>query len=139
MHILKFGKAPEGDIDRALQLLRSAVDDVGVETSQARKNDPLRVVRLEQRDHRTECASDDLGDQLERMIRTLSETDERDIRPFPCRHRGYLVDPDLAGDHVVTEAADHACEELEAVGSLIRNQNAKAVCLVHAPLPGPVT
>ncbi len=43
------------------------------------------------------------------------------------RHRGDLLDVDLARDPVMTESDDDLCQELEPVPSLIGDQDAEAL------------
>src|SRR5690348_18437486 len=77
LQVLIFGKSLQGDVDRALQLLRTAIDDVRKHASLGSLMDVCRIVRMQQSDHRTRGLSDDLPDQLERMLGGGNETDQR--------------------------------------------------------------
>ena len=90
LNVLELGKAPQRDVDRALQLFRPGVHDVGVHAALRCLVDPLGVVGLEQGDHRAERAPDDLGDQLQRVVRALAEPDQRHVGTLPRCHCAHL-------------------------------------------------
>ena len=77
----------------------------------------VRVRLVEERNDRARRLVDDLLDQLERMLRARSETDERDIRLFARRDRADFADLDLRCDHLVSEAADDVGDDDQAVMS----------------------
>ena len=81
---------------------------------------------------------DDLADQPERMLRGDAEPDERDVGVLPRRDRADLRHLDLACDHVVAEPAHDPCQQLQPVGTLVRNENAQPVSPVlgHQPAVG---
>ena len=135
LQALELGEAAQGDVDRALQLFRPAVDDVGEDTARCGLVHPVAVVGIEQGDHGTERLGDDLRDLLERVLGALAEPDQRHVGALPRRHGRDVGDVDLAGDHLVTEAGHHLGEHLEPIGPLIRDQDAKVMDPVHAGLP----
>src|SRR5689334_12301901 len=65
LEILILGETLERDVDRALQLIGTAVDDVRKHASLGSLMDIRRVVRMQERNHRTRGLSNDLPDQLE--------------------------------------------------------------------------
>lgn len=66
----------------------------------------------------------DLADQVERVLRTLSQPDESDIRTLPPCHLTNLTYLEFAGDHLVAERLDELSHELEPLGPLIGDQDA---------------
>ena len=124
------GEPLQGDVDRALQLLRTAVDDVGEDSALGSLVDVGGVLGREQRDHRAGCLADDLRDQLERMLGVQSEPDQSDIRPLPRGHRPDLLDVDLARDHLVAEAGHDLGEQFEPLPLLVRDQDTQMPDLV---------
>ena len=76
-------EALERDVDRALQLVRCAVDDVGEDTALRGLVDVRRVVGVEDRDHGAGRLADDLGDQLQRVLGARPEPDQRDVGVLP--------------------------------------------------------
>ncbi len=123
-------EALQRDVDRALQLLGRAVDDVGEDAARRRRADVGRIVGVQDRDHRTGGLADDLRDQLEGMRGTRPEPDQRDVRVLPGRDRPHFLDVDLTRDHVVTEPDHHPREQLEPVALLVRDQDAQVLELV---------
>src|SRR4051794_23838530 len=79
LQALVFAEPLQGDVDRALQLLRSAVDDVREYTPLRRLVNVCRIIRMEQRDHGARSLTDDLGNQTERMLRRDAEPDDCDV------------------------------------------------------------
>src|SRR4029078_11774497 len=61
------GEALEGDLDRALELVGVAVDDVGEDPAAGGLPDVVGVSYLEECDHRAGGLVDDLADQVERV------------------------------------------------------------------------
>ena len=135
LQVLVLAEAAQGDVDRALQLLRPTVDDVGEDSTRRRLVHPGSVIGVQQGDHRAVRLGDDLRDLLQRVLGALAEADQRDVRTLPCRHRGDVGDVDLPGDHLVPEAGHHLGEDLQPVGSLVRDQDAEVVDPVHLCLP----
>jgi hypothetical protein len=70
------------DLDRALELLRLPVGDVGEHAAARRLFDELRVLRLEQSDHRAGRLVHDLRDQLQRVLGALAQADQRHVGPL---------------------------------------------------------
>ena len=76
---------------------------------------------------------------LERVVGALPEPDQRDVGTLLTGHVSDLVDVQLAGDHGVSERHDDDCEPLEALGALVRDQDAEVLrfAIGHARhLPG---
>ena len=130
--MLELGEAAQGDVDRALQLLWPAVDDVGEDAARRRLVHPGAVVGVEQRDHRAERLGHDLRDLLQRVLGALAEPDQRDVGALARRHRRDVRDVDLAGDHLVPEPGHHLGQDFQPVGPLIRDQDAEVMDPVHA-------
>src|SRR5581483_10530379 len=97
LQVLILGKALQGDVDRTLQLVGGAVDDVGEDTALGRLVDVGGVAGVEDRDHRTGGFADDLRDQLERVDRAFAEPDQGDVRLLSRGDSADLFDVDLAG------------------------------------------
>ena len=74
---------------------------------------------------------DDLGDQLERMLRAQPEPHQGDIRPLARGHGPDLPHLDLAGDHLMTKPSDDLGEEIESRPLLVRDQHSEAVDRAH--------
>jgi hypothetical protein len=83
LEVVVLGEALESDVDRALQLLRSGVDEVGEDSPLGRLADIGRVLGGEQRDDGAARLVDDLLDQLERVLRRDTEPDQSDVGLFP--------------------------------------------------------
>ena len=139
LQVVVLREALQRDVDRALQLLRRRVDDVGEDAALGRLVDVGGILRREQRDHRAGGLADDLRDQVERVVGGEAEPDERDVRLLARGDRGDLSDVDLAGDHLVAEPGDDLGEQLEPVAPLVRDQDAEVLTLVlehrHRALP----
>ena len=125
LEVVVLGEALQRDVDRALQLLGSAVDDVGEDAALGRLADVRGVVGVEERDHRAGRFADDLADQIERMLGGEPEPDDRDVRLLPRGLRADFLHVDLARDHVVAEADHDLGEQLEPVAPLVRDQDAQ--------------
>jgi hypothetical protein len=136
LQVVVLGEALQRDVDRALQLLRGGVDQVSEDAAFGCLADISRVLGGEQRDHGAAGFVDDLLDQLESMLRRETEPDERDVGLFPRGHRSDCRDVDLTGDHLVPEARDYLGEQLEAVATLVGDQDAQMLNLFldHAPV-----
>src|SRR5581483_9468444 len=80
---------------------------------------------VEERDHRTGGLAHDLSDQLERMLRGETETDQRNIGLLARGRSGDLADIDLARDDVVAKTSHHLREHGKPVALLIRDQHAQ--------------
>ena len=93
----------QGDVDRALQLVGVAVDDVGENAALRRFAHVGRVLCRQQGDHRARRFTDDLRDQLERVLGAQTQADEGYVGPLSLGRGTHFLDVDLAGDHVVTE------------------------------------
>src|SRR6185437_10702500 len=140
LEALVLREALQRDVDRALELLGIAVNDVGEDATLGCLMYVCRVLRGEQRDHRAGGLAHDLRDQLEGVLRAQPETDERDVRLFPRGHRTDLFNVDLASDHVVPELRDDLRQQLEPLALLVRDQDTEMPLLVdphHPPgVPG---
>jgi GTP-binding protein LepA len=126
------GEPPEDDLDRALPVLWVAVGDVGEDAAFCRLDHEFRIRFVQKRNNRAGSFVDDLLDQLERMLRALSEADERYIRLFAGGHRSNLADLDLRCNHLVPEAADDFGDNDQSVLALVRHEHAETlyVCAV---------
>ena len=75
------------------------------------------------------------------MVGALAEPDQRDIGTFSRRRRPDILDIDLASDHLMPETGDDPRDELQAIPSLVRDQNAEVLSfpITHRPqfLPYP--
>jgi hypothetical protein len=116
-------EASQDDLDRILPLLRLAAGDVGEDAAPCRLDHEFRIRRMQERDNRAGRFVDDLLDQLERMLRALAETDERDIRLLARGYRSDLADLDLRSDHLVPEAGDKGCDVGEAILALVGDEH----------------
>jgi hypothetical protein len=116
-------KLLQRDVDRALQLLGRAFDDVGEHAAPGGLMDVRRVVGVEQRDHRARRLPHDLADQLKRVVGGQAEPDDRNIGALPRGRRSNLLDVDLTRDHVVAKCDHHLREKLQPVALLVRDQN----------------
>ena len=76
---LVLAEALEGDVDRALELVGGAVDDVGEDAAFGGLVDVGGVVGVEDRDDGAGGLADDLGDQGERVFGARAEPDEGDV------------------------------------------------------------
>ena len=118
------GIAAQGDVDRALHLLCPTIDDVRKDAALRGLVDPGRIVRLEQRDHRTRRLADDLGDHLERVLAADAQSDECQVRMLALGRRRHVCDLELTGDHLMAELGDDLSDPLEPILALVRNQDA---------------
>ena len=123
------GEALQGDVDRALQLLRAAVDDVGEDAALGGLVDVGGVLGREQRDHRAGGLADDLRDQLERVLGVQAEPNQCDVGALSGGHRPDLLHVDLAGDHLVPEPGHDLGKQLEPLPPLIRDQDTQVLDL----------
>jgi hypothetical protein len=85
--------------------------------------DVAGVLGRQQRNHRAGGLADDLGDQVERVIRVQTEPDQRDVGPISGGHRADLLDVDLACDHLVPEPGHDLGEQVEPLALLVRDQD----------------
>ena len=135
---LGLGAAPEGalqvvvlretaerDVERALQLLGRAVDDVGEDAALGGLVDERGVMALEHRDHRAVGLADDPLDQLQRVRRARAEADECDVGVLVRGQRADLGDVRRSGDHDVAQARDELGDQRDPVLSLVRDQHAQ--------------
>ena len=81
LQALVLGEALQRDVDRALQLVGAAVDDVREDAALGGLVDVGGIVRVEDRDHRAGGLAHDLRDQLQRVLRAR-------VRGRPGRRRG---------------------------------------------------
>jgi hypothetical protein len=132
LQALVLGEALQGDVDRALQLVGGAVDDVGEDAPLGCLVDVGRVAEMKDRDDRTGGFADDLGDQLERVHRAFAEPDEGDVGLLSGGDGADFLDVDLARDHLVPEPRYDLCEQLEPVSLLVRDQYTQVLGLGHA-------
>jgi hypothetical protein len=130
LQVVVLGEPLERNVDRALQLLGGRVDEVSENAAFGRLADVSRVFGGQQRDHRATGFADNLLDQLERVLRRETEPDERDIRLFPCSHRGDCRHVDLAGDHLMPEPGHNLSEQLKPVAPFVGNQDPQPLNLV---------
>ena len=70
------------------------------------------------------------------MVGGEAEPDERDVGLLLRGDRADFLDVDLACDHLVTESGDDLGEQLEAVASLVGDQDAEVLdpVLGHRPI-----
>jgi hypothetical protein len=135
LEALVLREALQRDVDRALQLGGISVNDVGEDAAPGCFVHVCRVLREEQRDHRAGGLADDLGDQLEGVLRAQPETDERDVRLFPRGHRTDLFHVDLASDHVVPKPRHDLRKQLEPLALLVRDQDAEIAPVRRSSAP----
>ena len=117
------GEALQGDVDRALQLLRGVLDDVRKHAPLGGFVDVAGVLGRQQRDHRAGGLADDLGDQVEGMVGVQAQPDQCDVGPLSGGHRADFLDVDLAGYHLVPQSGYDLSEELEPLALLVRDQD----------------
>jgi hypothetical protein len=130
LQVVVLAEPLERNVDRALQFLGSRIDEVRENAAFGRLADVSRVFGGEERDHRAAGFADDLFDQLERVLRRHTKSDERDIRLLPCSHRGDRRDVDLAGDHLMPEPGYNLSEQLKPVAPFVGNQDPQPLNLV---------
>ncbi len=130
LQVVVLPEALQGDVESALQLLGRGVHDVGEDAPPRRLAHVGRVLHGQQGDHRAGGLADDLGDQLERVIRGQAEADESHVGMLACGDRGDLAHVDLTRDHLVAEPGHNLGEQLEPVAPLVRDQDAKMLALV---------
>jgi hypothetical protein len=131
-------KAAQGDLDRALDLVGTGVDDVGEDSAARRLLDPGCVIARDQRDHGAERLPHDLGDQIVRVLTALAEADEREVGAKAGGDRAYLVDADLLGHDLVPHPLDHDREQGQTVRPLVGDQDTQTCrCrrMQHAEAP----
>ena len=119
LEALVLAEALQRDVDRALQLLGAAIDDVGEDAAFRRLTDVCRVVCGEERDHGAGGLADDLRDQVERVFRAHAESDEGDVGSLAFGRRADLLHVDLAGNHLVTEPADDLGKDVKPFALLV--------------------
>ena len=129
LQALILAEALKRDVDRALQLVGIAVDDVREHAALGGLMDVGRVAGVEQGDHRARCLAHDLGDQLQCVRRARPEPHQCDVGVLPRRHRADVLHRDLARDHVVPETDHDLREQLQPVAFLIRDQNTQMLCV----------
>src|SRR5579872_4838702 len=110
-------------IDRALQLFRARVHDVGEHTTLGGLTDIRGIPDGEQRDHRTGRFMDDLPDQVKRVLGGEAKPNKRDIRMLLRGDRRDLPHLNLTCDHLMAEPADDLRQKLKPVTPLVRDQN----------------
>ena len=132
LQALVLREALQGDVDRALQILGVALDDVGEDAAPGRLVDVGRILGLEHRDHRAGGLVDDLPDQVERVLRIEAEPHQGDVGTFSRRHRADLGDRDLACDHLMPEPGYDRSEQREAFELLVRDEDTQVVRVLVA-------
>ena len=120
-------EATERDLERALQLLGVAVDQIGEDAAPRRLIDERRVLAREQGDHRAARLAHDALDQLERMLRALAEAHQRDIGMQPRGQRPDVGDVGRCRDDPVLERLDDGRNEPHVILALVREQDAQGV------------
>ena len=80
--------------------------------------------QLEQDDHRAGGFADNLVDQFECVVGALAEPNKRNIGALSRGRRADILDLDLAGDHLMTEAHDDRSNKRQTVFALIGDQDA---------------
>src|SRR5579859_39594 len=123
LQALVLAEALQGDVDRALQLLRGAVDDVGEHASLRRLVHVAGIAGVQDRNHRAGGLADDLGDQLESVVGARPEPDQCDVGMLPGRDLPDLLDVDLTGDHVMPQPDHHLRQQLQPIAPLARDQD----------------
>jgi hypothetical protein len=69
LQVVKLREPLQGDVDRALELLRGGVHDVGEDAALGRFEHIRRIADRQERDHRARRLTDDLGDQRQSVLR----------------------------------------------------------------------
>jgi hypothetical protein len=72
----------------------------------------------------------DLRDELERVLGAQPQPDQGDVGALPCSDGADRSDVDLARDHLMAQAGDDLCEQLEPVPPLVRDQNTEMLGFV---------
>jgi len=132
LKILVLGEPPKHDFDRALPVLDVVVVDLSEDAALRRLADEVRVSGVQQNDHGARSFANDLVDQGEGVLRALSETDERDVRPLSRGSRTHFGDVDLVCDYLVPQPHDDGRNEGQAILTLVRDQDAQVLCLAGA-------
>jgi hypothetical protein len=122
-----FGEAPKDDLDGVLPLLHVTVGDVGKDTASRSLNHKRRIRRVQERHNGAGGLVDYLLDELERVFRTRTETDERNIRLFARSDRSNLADLDLRSNHLMPETGDKRRDVGQPVLPLVRDEHAETV------------
>jgi hypothetical protein len=125
LQVVVLGEALEGDVDRALELRRVGVDDVGEDSALGCLADVRRLLGCQQRDHRAARLVDDLLDQLERVLGALAEPDERDVGMFLAGQLDDLLDVQFLPDDLVAERAGDLGDGLGPLGALLATSTSR--------------
>src|SRR5664279_1004179 len=125
LELVKFGEAAQDDVDRALPVLDVVIADLGKHATLGRFFDEAGIGSVQENYDRAGGFADDLVDQLKRMLRALSQTDQRDIGSLAGGDRADVLNVDLTGDHLVTKGDHDRRDQRQAILSLVSDQDAK--------------
>ena len=136
LEVVILGEASQDDVDRALPVLDIRIADMREHAALGRLPDEPRITRMQQHDHRTRRLAHDRVDHLQRMLRTLPQTNQRDIGPLTRRHRPDIPHLDLARDHLMTQPDHHRRHQRQTILTLIGDQNPQMphLTVIHKPL-----
>ena len=132
LQVVVLGEAAQHDVDRALPVLDVGVVDVSEDAPLGRLLDELGIAGVDQDDHRAGGLPHDLVDQVERMLRAVTEPDERDVGPLPGGDGAHVLDLDLARDHLVSEGGHDRRDQSQPILSLVGDQHAQMLGLAIA-------
>ena len=109
------------------ELVGLAVRQVREDTAPGRLLDEARVLDLEHGDHGARCLLDEARDQPQRLLRALADGHEGHVGHQLRRHGGDLGHLQLTPDHDMTELLHDLRRGLEAVRSLVGDEDAKGL------------
>jgi hypothetical protein len=134
--LVVFGEAAQRDVDRALPVVDVGIADVREDPALGRLADEVGIARVQENDHGAGGLPHDLVDQIECVVRALSEADQRDVRSLAGGHGTHVLDVDLPCDHLMSERDHERGDEREAILALVGDQDAQVVGLAvaHQPL-----
>lgn len=123
LEVLVLREPPQHDVNRALPILDIAIGDLREHTTLGRLLDETRIWLMQEGDYGASRLTNDLVDQLERMLRASAESDKRNVRSFAGSDFPDVLDIDFAGDHLVAKRDHDWNHELKPILALVRDQN----------------
>jgi len=127
LQVVIFGEAAQDDVDRARPILDLVLGEVGEDAPLGGLSDELWVRSMQQDDHRACGGADDLVDELERVLRAVAESDQRDIGSFPRGQGTDVLGIHIPRDDLVAERDHDWGDEGEPVLGLVGDQNTQVV------------
>src|SRR4051794_32648697 len=115
--------AAHGHLDRRLDRVGPALARVGGDAAGGCRADEVRVLLLEDRDHRAAGELGDLLDELERVPVVLVDDDHRHVRVIPRDHLGRLLHADRHLGDLVAEVPHHRSGDAQRALVLVGEQH----------------